>query len=169
MEDWGLPDPLRGGAMGGNGHEPAPAARLLAESTGWLLTDAAREITLKLEEALKGTGLRWRDYGVLAVLEADGPLSQQEIGRRLAVDRSTMVHVIDVLEQQGLVVRSRDRADRRAYSIELTGPGRTLLIEVLHPLTAQVHSGVMGRLSHEDRAHLDRILAQLAGGALRSE
>jgi DNA-binding MarR family transcriptional regulator len=155
--------------MGGNGREPVQAARLLAESTGWLLNDAAREVTLKLEEALKGDDLRWRDYGVLVVLEAAGPLSQQEIGRRVAVDRSTMVHIIDVLEQRGLVVRSRDRADRRAYSIELTDPGRTLLVEVLHPLTAEVHGRVIGRLAHEDRAHLNRILAQLAGGALRPE
>ncbi|WP_405146104.1 MarR family transcriptional regulator [Sphaerisporangium sp. NBC_01403] len=151
--------------MGVNGHESVPTARLLAESTGWLLNDAAREVTLRLEEALKGDDLRWRDYGVLVVLEAAGPLSQQEIGRRLAVDRSTMVHIIDVLEERGLVVRSRDRTDRRAYSIELTDPGRALLVEVLHPLTAEVHSRVIGVLTDEDRAHLNRILAQLAGGA----
>jgi DNA-binding MarR family transcriptional regulator len=151
--------------MGGNGHEPVPTARLLAESTGWLLNDAARALTLKLEEALKGDDLRWRDYGVLVVLEAAGPLSQQEIGRRLGVDRSTMVHIIDVLEQRGLVERGRDRNDRRAYSIELTEPGRALLVDVLHPLTAEIHSRVIGRLTREDRAHLDRILTQLAGEA----
>lgn len=151
--------------MGGNGREPLPTARLLAESTGWLLNDAARAVTLKLEEALKVGDLRWREYGVLVVLEAAGPLSQQEIGRRLSVDRSTMVHIIDVLEQRGLVVRSRDLADRRAYSIELTDAGGALLVDVLHPLTAEVHGQVVGGLSHEDRAHLDRILALLAKGA----
>ncbi|MGV9779611.1 MarR family winged helix-turn-helix transcriptional regulator [Streptosporangium sp. NPDC003464] len=151
--------------MGGDRGAPVPAARLLAESTGWLLNGAAREVTLELEEALKGADLRWRDYGVLSVLEAAGPLSQQEIGRRLAVDRSTMVHIIDVLEQRGLVVRSRDLTDRRAYSIELTDAGRALLVEVLHPVTAEVHDRVIGRLTDEDRAHLDRILAQLTGGS----
>ncbi|WP_248964381.1 MarR family winged helix-turn-helix transcriptional regulator [Sphaerisporangium perillae] len=150
--------------MSGNGHESVPTARMLAESTGWLLNDVAREVTLRLEEALKGDDLRWRDYGVLVVLESAGPLSQQEIGRRLAVDRSTMVHIIDLLEQRGLVARGRDRADRRAYAIELTDAGRALLVEVLHPLTAEVHERVVGGLAPEDRAHLDRILARLAGG-----
>jgi DNA-binding MarR family transcriptional regulator len=97
-------------------------------------------------------------------LEAAGPLSQQEIGRRLAVDRSTMVHIIDVLEHRGLVARSRDLHDRRAYAIELTDPGRSLLVDRLHPLTAEVHSGVVGRLTPEDGAHLNRILSQLARG-----
>ena len=148
--------------MGGTGYQPVPAARPLAESTGWLLNDVARGVTLRLEEALKGNDLRFRDYGVLAVLEGEGRLSQQEIGRRLNVDRSTMVHIIDVLEDRGLVTRARDSSDRRAYSIELTGGGRALLAEVLHPLTARVHDEVIGRLTEDDRAHLDRILTHLA-------
>ncbi|MFF5207116.1 MarR family winged helix-turn-helix transcriptional regulator [Streptosporangium sp. NPDC000396] len=151
--------------MGGDGCESTPAEGFLVWSTGWLLNGAAREVALEMEEALKADDLRWRDYGVLSVLEEAGPLSQQEIGRRLAVDRSTMVHVIDVLEQRGLIARGRDRTDRRAYSIELTDAGRALLVEVLHPVTADVHNRVIGRLTCEDRAHLNRILAQLVGGA----
>ncbi|MDH2424475.1 MarR family transcriptional regulator [Sphaerisporangium sp. TRM90804] len=149
--------------MGEDGRELPPAPRLLAESTGWLLNGAARELTVELEQALKRDDLRWRDYGVLCVLEAAGPLSQQEIGRRLAVDRSTMVHIIDVLEDRGLVERTRAPADRRAYAVELTAQGRALLAEVLHPVTAEVHERVIGRLPSEDRAHLNRILAKLAG------
>ncbi|GAA1272712.1 MarR family transcriptional regulator [Sphaerisporangium rubeum] len=136
---------------------------LLAESTGWLLNGVARAVTAELEQALRRDDLRWREYGVLGTLEATGALSQQEIGRRLGVDRSTMVHLIDVLEDRGLVARSRDRADRRAYSIELTAAGRELLAEVLHPVTAEVHERVIGRLTSEDRATLNRILAELAG------
>lgn len=151
--------------MGGNAHESAPTARVLAESTGWLLNDVAREVTLRLEEALKGDDLRWRDYGVLVVLESAGPMSQQEIGRRLAVDRSTMVHIIDLLEQRGLVARGRDRVDRRAYAIELTGAGRALLVDVLHPLTAEVHERVLGPLTPEERSVLTRILGRVARGA----
>ncbi|GII88172.1 hypothetical protein Ssi03_61620 [Sphaerisporangium siamense] len=151
--------------MGGTRREPAPAAPLLAESTAWLLNGAAREVTLRLERALRGDELRWRDYGVLGVLEAAGPLSQQEVGRRLGVDRSTMVHIIDVLERRGLVARGRDRADRRAYAIELTEGGRAFLRDTLHPLTAEVHEELIGGLSAEDRAHLDRILTLLASRA----
>ncbi|MEO3813657.1 MarR family transcriptional regulator [Sphaerisporangium sp. B11E5] len=143
---------------------PDAGVELLAESTGWLLNGAARELVLELEQALRRDDLRWRDYGVLGTLEAAGPLSQQEIGRRLGVDRSTMVGVIDVLEGRGLVARSRDRVDRRAYSIELTEAGRALLAEVLHPVTAEVHERVIGRLTSEDRASLNRILAVLASG-----
>ena len=134
----------------------------LAGSLCWLLNDAAREVTQELERVLKKDDLRWRDYGVLVVLEDAGQLSQQEIGRRLCVDRSSMVHVIDVLEERGLVARARDAADRRAYSIRLTDAGRALLVDVLHPATAAVQERVLGRLPAEDRTHLNRVLAQLS-------
>ncbi|GIH60071.1 MULTISPECIES: MarR family winged helix-turn-helix transcriptional regulator [Microbispora] len=150
--------------MEGDGRLAAPVSGPLATSVCWLLGDAARELTQELERVLRKDDLRWRDYGVLVVLEAAGPLSQQEIGRRLSVDRSTMVHVIDVLEERGLVARARDAADRRAYSIRLTDSGRALLVDVLHPATEAVQERVLGGLAAEDRMHLNRVLAQLAAG-----
>ncbi|WP_055725759.1 MarR family winged helix-turn-helix transcriptional regulator [Microbispora sp. ATCC PTA-5024] len=150
--------------MDGDGREAPAGAGPLAASTCWLLGDAAREVAQGMEKALEGETLRRREYGVLVVLEADGPLSQQEIGRRLAIDRSTMVHVVDVLEGRGLVARTRDRADRRAYSIALTGLGRAFLADVLHPAAAAVQDRLMERLSREDRTRLNRILAQLVMG-----
>ncbi|MFC0865708.1 MarR family winged helix-turn-helix transcriptional regulator [Sphaerimonospora cavernae] len=145
----------------GSGRGRAAATGMLAETTGWLLADVARELIRRMEKALRAEGLRWREYGVLVVLEAAGPLSQQELGRRLAIDRSTMVHVIDVLEDRGLVARGRDRVDRRAYSIELTDLGRTLLADALRPVADAVQEHVIAGLTGEDRAHLNRILAQL--------
>lgn len=141
----------------------APVTAPLAESVCWLLGEAAREVVQEVERLLKKDDLRWRDYGVLVVLEAGGPLSQQEIGRRLGIDRSTMVHVIDVLEERGFVARARDAADRRAYSIRLTDAGRALLVDVLHPATAAAEERVLERLPAGERRRLNRVLAQLTG------
>jgi DNA-binding MarR family transcriptional regulator len=144
------------------GREPAMPAGLITEPIGWLLYTAGQEIVRDLEDELKGNAVSRRDYGVLGVLEADGPISQQAIGRKLAIDRSTMVHLIDDLERRGLVARGRDRLDRRAYAVELTDAGRALLIEVLHPATAMVYRRLVDRLTNEDRAHLSRILERLS-------
>lgn len=148
--------------MGRQDLEPVQTTELLTRSTGWLLYNAGREVERELEEELKRDDVGWRAYGVLGVLEAAGELSQQEIGRRLAIDRSTMVHLIDDLESRGLVARSRDRTDRRAYAIGLTAAGHRLLAEVLHPATVNVCQRLVGSLTTEDRAHLTRILGQLS-------
>jgi DNA-binding MarR family transcriptional regulator len=53
-------------------------------------------------------------------------LSQQAIGDALRIDRTTMVALVDDLEQRGLVRRERNPADRRAYVIRLTSEGADL-------------------------------------------
>jgi DNA-binding MarR family transcriptional regulator len=52
-----------------------------------------------------------------------GSLSQQAIGERLRIDRTTMVALIDDLERGGYVKRERNPHDRRAYVIT-RGQGR---------------------------------------------
>lgn len=147
--------------MGKEGREPAMTAELIIEPVGWLLYIAGQEIMRDLEGELDGNAVSRREYGVLGVLETEGPISQQAIGRKLAIDRSTMVHLIDALEGRGLVARARDRLDRRAYAIELTDAGRALLLDVLHPAAATVYERLADRLTSEDRTHLSRILGCL--------
>lgn len=64
---------------------------------------------------------------MLAVLAAEYPLSQVEVAGRLGVDRTTMVALVDGLEDQGLVERRRSPADRRKNIVELTPEGRDCL------------------------------------------
>ena len=70
-------------------------------------------------------GLSVRLCGVLNLL-AEGPISQQALGEQLGIDRTTVVELIDDLEQQGVVVRRRNPSDRRSYALSLTPKGRTV-------------------------------------------
>jgi len=75
-------------------------------------------------ETLRPLGIDARQYGVLALIAELGPRSQQALAELLAVDRSTMVSLVDELEQARLVRRRRNPTDRRAYAIETTSLGR---------------------------------------------
>ena len=70
-------------------------------------------------------GLSVRLCGVLNLL-AEGPISQQALGEQLGIDRTTVVELIDGLEQQGVVVRRRNPSDRGSYALSLTPRGRTV-------------------------------------------
>jgi DNA-binding MarR family transcriptional regulator len=70
-------------------------------------------------------GLTVQLCGVLNLL-AEGPISQHELGAQLGIDRTTMVELIDQLEQQGVVVRKRNPVDRRSYALSLTPRGRSV-------------------------------------------
>ena len=55
-----------------------------------------------------------------------GPPSQLELSRRLNLDPTIIVGLLDELEERGLVTRVRDPADRRRHLLELTAAGRKL-------------------------------------------
>ena len=111
------------GARGG-GEGPGPE---LAGRLGYLL----KHVWLRLGElttaALSPYGLIGRELAVLLVLASGEPASQQDAARRLGVDRTTMVGLVDALEAKGLVARHAHAEDRRKNVVELTPAGRTTL------------------------------------------
>ena len=99
----------------------------LAGRLGYLLKHAQQLLATSAGPALLAYGIDGRELAVLAVLGADVPLSQQEAAEQLGVDRTTMVALVDVLEDKGLVLRHRSPQDRRKNIVELTDAGRRCL------------------------------------------
>jgi DNA-binding MarR family transcriptional regulator len=77
--------------------------------------------------ALAPFGINGRQYAVLVAVDEQAPSSQHDIAGRLGVDRTTMVTLVDELEDKGLVERRPDARDRRKNVVALTRPGRTTL------------------------------------------
>ncbi|MEK8145195.1 MarR family winged helix-turn-helix transcriptional regulator [Streptomyces sp. M10(2022)] len=79
------------------------------------------------ERALTTQGMRLRYFYVLAALDSDLSLSQQDLSRLLNLDPTTMVALIDEMESAGHVERRRNPSDRRRYILRLTEGGREAL------------------------------------------
>lgn len=133
----------------------------LSESVGFLLSKAAELVTADFEQSLRPYDIRARDYGVLTLLHQRGALSQQGIGERLQIDRTTMVSVIDDLESAGLVERTKDPADRRRYAVTLTNKGRDLFRGALTQVDREVHDMFLAPLSAAERSALLDMLMRL--------
>ena len=102
-----------------------PVLSVLSERVGYLLSKLhqrwLKESMAVLRDA--GLGLTGLHFGALSVVESAGPMSQQALGEYLMKDRTSMVAIVDELEQNGLVKRGRNPADRRAYALEVTAKG----------------------------------------------
>jgi DNA-binding MarR family transcriptional regulator len=105
-----------------DGVAPALASRL-----GYLVKHAHARLSELTADALAPLRITGRELAVLVAIDDRVPLSQQEAARRLGVDRTTMVALIDDLEGKGLVRRQQDPADRRRNAVALTGSGRDTL------------------------------------------
>ena len=141
---------------------PAP----LTERLGPLLGRAHEAHRRGSAAALAPFGLSPRAFGALAVLGAEGPLSQRRLSERQGIDRTTTVAVVDELERLGAVERRRDAADRRAHALHVTAKGRRLLPRA-RAAVAEAEAAFLAPLPEADRAQLRAALRTLVEAAGR--
>jgi DNA-binding MarR family transcriptional regulator len=95
-------------------------------ATGLLLQRAHRAAHDRLAAVLRPLDLDVRHFGILQFLARDG-LTQRQLIDLVGVDKSTLVRMIDQLEEQRLAQRTRDPHDRRAFQVTITEHGRQRL------------------------------------------
>jgi DNA-binding MarR family transcriptional regulator len=108
-----------------NAHASPPA---LAESVCACATarQVARLLTRLYDGWLSGTGLEAPQFALLMTLDAHGAVSQAALGRRYALDKTTVSRNLRVLERNGWIASSVAR-DRRERQLVLTPAGRKRL------------------------------------------
>ena len=138
--------------------EPLPA--VLSDQLGFLLGRAHLAHRAIAERALASVGLSGKQLGALSVLVAEGPLSQQRLGERQGVDRTTMVALVDELERRGLVERRRNPDDRRAYSLHATPPARGVVKQAAEA-TKRAEDEFLAPIPAGERRRLKQLLQRL--------
>jgi DNA-binding MarR family transcriptional regulator len=119
----------------------------------------ARAMRRRFEQAVAPLGLRSRHLVALTHLSDHGPAAQQTLIEVLGLDASNLVALLNELEDADLIVRSRDRADRRRGIIELSPQGERVLATVDRAFQA-VDDEMLAALSSEERATLNELLAR---------
>ena len=141
--------------------ERTPLPPALMERVGFLLAmtkGGAEEI---FTTAMEPIGLHPRQLGLMLVLATEGPLSQGELAQWMRTDRTTMVALVDGLEERGYVRRERKPEDRRAYSLQLTSEGRRALTRG-RGLLRRAENRLLRTLDAEERKQLIELLGRIA-------
>lgn len=111
---------------------------------------------------LKAQGLSSAQYNVLRILRgAADALTCGEISGRLIAHDPDVTRLLDRLEQQGWISRSRERPDRRVVTSRLTASGESLL-EALDQPVNDLHRA---QFAHLDAEQLRTLLRLLGTGA----
>jgi DNA-binding MarR family transcriptional regulator len=98
--------------------------------------------------------------GIVLLIEANPGVTQGRLAETVRLDRSTMVGVIDSLEERGFVERRRGR-DRRTNGLWLTRSGRVLALRLRQRIERHERR-VAARLSEAERMQLLFLLGKLA-------
>ena len=97
---------------------------------------------------------------VLMWLGTDGPQTMGHLARLVGITEKTMTGVVDRLERDGFLQRTRDQADRRVVRVALTKKGASQHTRFEDFMRARL-AEFLGFLDHADRDSLFRILQKL--------
>jgi DNA-binding MarR family transcriptional regulator len=120
--------------------EPEPVwfanldVRSPAEEVSALLGALVPAIERRFQQVTAQQGLTRAEAQLLAQLPTDKALSQREMSERLHCAPSSVVGVIDSLEQRGWLTRRVGPSDRRINVLVLTPAGREARERLMHQL-----------------------------------
>ncbi len=131
-------------------------------SMGFLLHRAQARLRAGVVEAIEGSGLHSAQLAVLGALSDRGGMSQKRLGELAQIEKSSMVLLIDALEENGWVRRERDPNDRRAHMVQLTADGARRFAK-LGPRLWNAQQTFLKPLSAGEVATLRELLTRLGG------
>lgn len=150
------------GSSGAPQRDWRPPPEPLASGTGFLLSWNGRRAATEFTKALEPLGLRPLQFGLLTLIEVNPGKAQKELVSDSMIDPSSMVAVIDELEELGLAERRRHATDRRKHAVHLTAKGKRTL-ERARKVASGMTEELLAPLSERERETLRRLLRKLAG------
>ena len=110
-------------------------------------------------------------YGIMCRLQDEGAQRLSSLAHAFGLDPSTITRQVQALEADRLVHREPDRTDRRAFLLDLTDEGRTVLAATRERRRARLTAAlddwdeedieVFGRLLERFNGSVDRLVQGL--------
>ena len=104
---------------------PLPASP--PRAVGFLLSQLGFETARRFGLLMAEVELEPRQFALMRAIEEYEGQSQNVVGERLHIPASSMVAVVDHLEDRGLVERRPHPSDRRSRTLHMTAKGRKVL------------------------------------------
>jgi len=131
--------------------------RMISILAWFRLSRFYNESIRKSNQHLKKWGLSVAQFDILAQVEANGRICQQDLADKLLVTKGNVTHMLSKMEMQGWIEREREW---KTKYITLTQSGRALLDEVL-PVQEQFQADQFGKLSIEEKKQLLGLLKKM--------
>ncbi|SDB70668.1 MarR family winged helix-turn-helix transcriptional regulator [Belnapia rosea] len=137
-----------------------PEDYVLEDQVGHLLRRAYQRHLALFQGIMGEDGPTSMQFAALHMLWRRGPLSQNLLGRLLAMDPPTVKGVVARLMARGLVVRERDPSDARMLLVALTPAALAALPGWVEKAKA-VSAATLAPLPRDEAARLSAILRRM--------
>ncbi len=130
---------------------------------------AHRVLIREIERRFAAAGLpAYAWYDVLWGIESgkDGTRRMHELADALAIERYNLTRLVDRLEQEDLVVRSRSAEDGRAAFVTITDAGKVLRKKMWKVYQAAVKENFLSQFDEADQVAIAKALDKAAALAV---
>ena len=137
------------------------------ETIPFEIGETAHVLRKAFDRLAVGLGVTRAQWKVLFKLTRRPGLRQVELADLLELEPITLCRIIDRLEEAGLVERTRDPDDRRAWRLHVTAQAQPL-IDKLQAVGASLVDQAFAGIDPKDIETTRRVLAQARENAARS-
>ncbi|KAB0663439.1 winged helix DNA-binding protein [Oryzomonas japonica] len=128
---------------------------------------ASRQWRRAVDERLQPFGLTEATWLPLLHIARNEPLRQKDLAEVVGIECSTLVRLIDALDNGGLIKRVPDGDDRRAKLLSLTPSGR-LLVGKVEAAAAVIRRQIFAGISEEELAIALNVIERICDGLNRT-
>jgi DNA-binding MarR family transcriptional regulator len=133
----------------------------LEDQVGFLLRRAYQRASSNLIDRIGGYDLTAPQFATLARLHERGVLSQNLLGRLVAMEPANIRDVVLRLKKRGLVTTMPSPDDGRLILVGLSAAGKSLVAKLL-PIEIECTARTLARFSADERTLLYEMLGRLA-------
>ncbi|WP_409201090.1 MarR family winged helix-turn-helix transcriptional regulator [Methanobrevibacter sp. DSM 116169] len=130
------------------------------DSYGYVLGSILQKFGEQFDKALENYSITTNDYRVLMAVNNKPNINQKEVGQMLKIDRTTIVHIIDNLEDNNYLIRIKNPNDRRSFQLSLTKKGENIL-EPICEVRDEIHDDCLKNLSKNQKKVLREICKKI--------
>ncbi|WP_027210041.1 MarR family winged helix-turn-helix transcriptional regulator [Burkholderia sp. WSM2232] len=139
-----------------------PRNFIITNSIGLKLVKARNLLSAEMDAALKDLEITGPQMGILLSMKQGIANTPFELSKMLGIDTGLMTRMLDKLESNGLLQRSRDPGDRRVVNLTLTAAGQKVA-ERMREVAPHVLNARLRNFSKAEFAEFDRLLRKFIG------
>ena len=152
--------------------EPTPTAtdptdQLLRGFIGYQLKRAYMVIQAAVAEILEEHDLKVTGFSALAIIIENPGLTQTALAQALKIERSSVVVIVDTLENRDLITRNKVETDRRQYALMPTLRGRRLFDRLAAAIQHR-ERGLIAKMNDDEQQILTEGLRAIERAGRRS-
>ena len=136
------------------------------ETLPFEIGETAHALRKAFDRMAVGLGVTRAQWKVLFRLTRQPGMRQVELADMLDIEPITLCRIVDRLEESGLVERTHDPADRRAWRLQVT-PKAEPLIEKLKAVGAELVGQAFAGIDPNDIETMRQVLARVRENAGR--